>query len=84
MWVPSGELRRRFFFEGDALKTILEFNLPDDRAELDACLHAQDLEDALRDIRELTRAKLKYAELTESERVLVEEIRSLIPFEILE
>lgn len=66
------------------MKATLEFTLPEEAYELDTCRAAQELRGALVDIRELTRAKLKYAALTKSERALVEEIRELLPFTLLE
>jgi fatty acid-binding protein DegV len=42
------------------MKAILEFNLPDDQGEYELCNKAQEMSDAIKDIRDYLRSKVKY------------------------
>ena len=42
------------------MKAIIEFNLPDDQAEYDLCNKAQDMSNAINDVRKYLRSKVKY------------------------
>lgn len=59
------------------MKSILEFNLPEDRHEFETAIHAVKYISALDDIQQYIRSKLKYEENTDREIEILEHIRSL-------
>jgi hypothetical protein len=66
------------------MKAILEFNLPEDHDTYDVCVNSGKFFSALHDIDGHIRNKLKYDKLDKKTRLILEEIRSMIPHEIHE
>jgi len=66
------------------MQAILKFTLPDDQAEYDAARLGRSALLALWEIDQHCRSLLKHGEPTPGERELAEEIRRLIPGELLE
>jgi hypothetical protein len=42
------------------MKAIIEFNLPEDQNEYELCNKAQEMSDAIKDVRDYLRSKVKY------------------------
>jgi hypothetical protein len=66
------------------MKAILEFTLPRDQAEFDAARLGRDALSALWEIDQHCRSLLKHGEPTSEEQALAEQIRGMIPGELLE
>jgi hypothetical protein len=66
------------------MKAILKFDLPEERAEFSAAVQGQDARILLWEIDQHCRSLLKHGEPTKEERRLAEEIRQMIPGELLE
>lgn len=66
------------------MKAILEFNTPEERPELDLALGAGEMFSALVEIREAIRSKLKYGEPNEETREILEHLRGLLPWELMD
>lgn len=62
----------------------LRFSLPDDEHEFRTAQQGQAAKSALWDIDQRLRSLLKHGEPTEAEARLAEEIRGMIPYELLE
>jgi hypothetical protein len=56
------------------MKATIEFNLPDDQVEYDLCNKAQEMFDALKDVRNYLRSKVKYEEMPADKWELCDEI----------
>lgn len=65
-------------------KAILEFDLPDDQGDFDAALAGRAALSALWDIDQHCRGLLKHTDPPPEQRKLLEEIRALIPPDLLE
>ena len=63
---------------------ILKFTLPEEDVEFRAATQGRDAKVALWDIDQKLRSLLKHTEPTEEEARLAEEIRGMIPSELLE
>ena len=63
---------------------ILRFTLPEEEVEFRTATQGRDAKVALWDIDQKLRSLLKHAEPTEEEARLAEEIRGMIPSELLE
>lgn len=63
---------------------ILRFTLPEEDAEFRAATQGRAAKSALWDIDQKLRSLLKHVEPTEEEARLAEEIRGMIPYELLE
>ena len=66
------------------MQAILKFNLPDDQAEFDAARLGRQALSTLWDIDQRCRSLLKHGEPGDEARRLAEEIRAMIPGELLE
>jgi hypothetical protein len=66
------------------MKATLSFNLPDEQGEFDAARLGSKALLALWDIDQRCRSLLKHGEPSDGERRLAEEIRGMIPAEMLE
>ena len=66
------------------MKATLSFNLPDDQGEFDAARLGREALLALWEIDQRCRSLLKHGEPSDGERRLAEEIRGMIPGEMLE
>lgn len=66
------------------MKAQLIFNLPDDQGEFDAAIAGRDAISALWEIDQRLRSLLKHGTPTDAEARLAEEIRAMIPGELLE
>jgi hypothetical protein len=66
------------------MQAILRFDLPDDQAEYDAARLGRSALLALWEIDQHCRSLLNYGEPTSEARSLAEEVRRLIPHELLE
>ena len=66
------------------MQAILKFNLPDDQADYDAARLGRSALAALWDIDQHCRSLLKYGEPTPEQRTLAEDVRRMIPDELLE
>jgi len=62
----------------------LRFSLPDEQADYDAARLGREALSTLWEIDQHCRSRVKYGEPTPAERELAEEIRRLIPAELLE
>jgi hypothetical protein len=62
----------------------LRFTLPDEQGEFDAARLGREALSTLWEIDQHCRSRVKYGEPTPAERELAEEIRRLIPAELLE
>lgn len=62
----------------------LQFNLPDDKAAFDAAVNGRKAMSALWGIDQRLRSLLKHGEPTEAESRLAEQIREMIPAELLD
>jgi hypothetical protein len=62
----------------------LRFTLPDEQGEYDAARLGREALSTLWEIDQHCRSRVKYGEPTPAERELAEEIRRLIPAELLE
>jgi hypothetical protein len=62
----------------------LKFTLPDEETEFNAAIQGRKAKVALWDIDQKLRSLLKHGEPTEEEARLAEEIRAMIPYELLE
>lgn len=62
----------------------LEFDLPEEQQELDRALSADEALAALSEIGRFVREKLKYAEISPETKAALEEVRLLVPHELLE
>lgn len=65
------------------MKAILTFQLPEERYEFEAARHGAALTAALNEIRGAIRNALKYQEHSDETRAKLEELRDLIPFDLL-
>jgi glutamate-1-semialdehyde aminotransferase len=65
-------------------KAILEFNLPEDESDFNAAIVGRNAISILWDIDQRLRSLLKHGEPTEQEARLAQEIRDMIPPELLE
>ena len=65
-------------------RATLSFDLPDDHAEFRAALAGREALAVLHEIDYLCRSKLKHGELTEVVEAVVQEIRDMIPGELLD
>lgn len=65
-------------------KAILKFDLPEEQSEFAAAIRGREALTILWGIDQRCRSLLKHGEPTEAERRLAEEIRQMIPFELLE
>jgi len=66
------------------MKATLEFDLPDEQGEFDAARLGREALLALWQIDQRCRSLLKHGEPSDGERRLAEEIRGIIPGEMLE
>ena len=66
------------------MRATFTFNLPDEQAEFDAARLGREALSTLSDIDQRCRSLLKYGTPTMQERELAEEIRGMIPPELLE
>lgn len=66
------------------MKATLVFDLPDDQGEFDAAIHGRAALLALWEIDQRCRSLLKHGEPTAEQRELAEEIREMIPGELLD
>lgn len=66
------------------MKATLTFTLPDEQAEFDAAIHGRAAISALLEIDQRLRSILKYGTPTAEEARLADEIREMIPGELLE
>jgi hypothetical protein len=66
------------------MKATLEFDLPDDQGDFDAARLGRAALAALWQIDQHCRSLLKHGEPTDEERGLAEEVRAMIPAELLE
>ena len=64
--------------------SIMKFTLPEEDVEFRAATQGRDAKVALWDIDQKLRSLLKHGEPTEEEARLAEEIRAMIPSELLE
>ena len=62
----------------------LRFNLPEEESEFLAAQQGREAKSILWEIDQHCRSLLKYGEPTPEERQLAEEIRAMIPYELLE
>lgn len=60
------------------MKAILEFNLPEDQESFYNAQNAGAFVSTIRDTLNRIRSKLKYGEITEEERKILEEMKSVI------
>lgn len=65
------------------MKATLEFQLPEDTREHALACHAHELYSALLQIQQSIRNTLKYTECSAEIATALEELRSLIPFDVL-
>lgn len=65
-------------------KATLTFQLPEEAAEFRITLNAGELHSALWELKERIRSFLKYEQLSESEVAKLEELRAMIPYDLLE
>lgn len=63
---------------------ILRFTLPEEESEFKTCQQGQAAKIALWDIDQRLRSLLKHGEPTPEQRQLAEEIRNMIPYELLD
>jgi hypothetical protein len=56
------------------MKAILKFDLPDEKSDLEMAVHAAKAFCAIEDFKNIIRAKLKYADLTEEQSKVWEEV----------
>ena len=66
------------------MQAILKFSLPDEQGEFDAARLGREALATLWEIDQHCRSRVKYGEPTPAERELAEEIRRMIPEELLE
>jgi len=66
------------------MRATFSFELPDEQGDYDAARLGQDALSALWEIDQRCRSLLKHGEPTPQEQVLAEEIRQMIPHELLE
>ena len=66
------------------MQAILKFSLPEEQGEFDAARLGREALATLWEIDQHCRSRVKYGEPTPAERELAEEIRRLIPAELLE
>lgn len=66
------------------MKAQLTFALPDEQAEFDAAIHGRAALAVLIEIDQRLRSLLKYGTPTDAEARLADEIREMIPGELLE
>ena len=66
------------------MKAVLEFDLPGDQAAFDAARLGREALATLWEIDQHCRGLLKHGEPTDEQRVLAEQIRAMIPGEMLE
>jgi hypothetical protein len=66
------------------MKATLTFTLPDDQDEYDAARLGREALSTLWEIDQRCRSLLKHGEPTDEEKRLAEEIRAMIPAELLE
>jgi len=66
------------------MKATLSFSLPDEQAEFDAARLGREALATLWEIDQHCRSLLKYGEPTSEEQALAEQIRAMIPGELLE
>ena len=66
------------------MKATLTFNLPDEQADFNAAIRGREAISILWEIDQRCRSLLKHGEPTEEQAKLAEEIREMIPFELLE
>ena len=62
----------------------LEFTLPEEQAELDRALSATEALAALSELGRHVRDRLKHGELSDETRAALEEVRALVPHELLD
>jgi len=65
-------------------KVTIEFEIPEEQGELDAALKGREALTVLWDIDQLLRGLLKHGEPTEGQESLANEIREMIPHELME
>ncbi len=66
------------------MQAILKFSLPDEQGEFDAARMGREALSTLWEIDQHCRSRVKHGSPTQPERELAEEIRRLIPAELLE
>jgi hypothetical protein len=66
------------------VQAILKFSLPDEQGEFDAARMGREALSTLWEIDQHCRSRVKHGSPTQPERELAEEIRRLIPAELLE
>lgn len=66
------------------MKATLEFDLPDDQGEFDAARLGREALSTLWEIDRRCRSLIKHGEPTPEQKTLAEEIRAMIPAELLE
>lgn len=62
----------------------LTYSLPDEQADFDAATHGAEAMQTLWQIDQTCRSALKHGSPTPAERLLLEQIRAMIPAELLE
>lgn len=65
------------------MKATLEFDLPEERFDHALATSAFELYRSLREIQDSIRKTLKYSEHSDATRAILEDLRSLIPFDVL-
>ncbi len=66
------------------MKATLTFNLPDEQGDFNAAIRGREALTVLWEIEQRCRSLLKHGEPTAEQAKLAEEIRELIPFDLLE
>lgn len=66
------------------MKAHLEFSLPEERGDFDAAIHGRDALTALWEIDQRMRSLLKHGDPTDEESALAEEVRAMIPRELMD
>ena len=66
------------------MQITLRFSIPEEQGEFDAAINGRKAITALWDINQTLRSLLKHGNPTEPERVLAEQIRQIIPGELLD
>lgn len=65
-------------------KATLTFQLPEEAAEFRITLNAGELHSALWEIHNRIRSILKYDQLSDAERARFEDLRTMVPYDLLE
>lgn len=66
------------------MKAILRFDLPDEQGEFDAAIRGREALSILWDIDNHCRSTLKYGDVGDEAAAVLEEVRRLIPQELLD